>query len=81
MEQRKELNHMPNLKTQRIAMIEDCLNKMLQIAAIYTKCSPGWTLIESSLSCIKVLHHLESETNFDEETLGVRYKDANRGDQ
>ena len=65
---------MKELKNSRIEMLMDCLLKLEEVKKLYTPSSPGWILIHTAQGHVKSLHHLESETNFDEETLGVILK-------
>jgi hypothetical protein len=62
---------MYNIKQHRIEMLSDCINKIKEVSTLYTMASPGWTLIHAAWGHINSLHYLESETNFDEKTLGV----------
>jgi hypothetical protein len=61
------------LKEERIEMLDDTINKIKEVSMVYTKASPGWTLIQAAWEHINALRHLESEINFDEQTLGVRF--------
>lgn len=65
---------MSDLKKDRIKMLEDCINNIKQVSLLYQKASPAWTLIQNAYAHINSIHHLESKTNFDEETLGVIFK-------
>lgn len=63
------------LKEERIEMLDETINKIKEVSMLYTKASPGWTLIQASWGHINSLRHLEAETNFDEKTLGVRFNE------
>ncbi len=66
---------MKNLKNDRIKMLAECINKIKEVSLLYNQASPAWTLIQNAYGHINSVHHLESETNFDEKTLGVRFHD------
>lgn len=72
---RKWVNKMNLLKEERIEMLAETLNKIKELSLIYKEGSPAWVLIQASFGHIKSVHYLESEANFDEETLGVRFNE------
>lgn len=59
------------MKVKRIKMLMDCLVNLQEIKNEYIGASPAWILINAAQGHLKSVHHLEAETNFDEETLGV----------
>jgi hypothetical protein len=63
------------LKNDRIDMLTQILLRLEVVKKLYMQAYPGWILINSTEGFIKSLYHLESSTNFDDETLGVRFKD------
>lgn len=67
------MNESNELKEHRIKMIDGCLEKIKEISELYRKGYPAFTLIEYAWGHINALHHIESETNFDDETLGVGF--------
>jgi len=58
-------------KEKRITMLTNCLLYLQKIRNEYRPSSPAWVLIHAAQEHIKGLHHLEAQTNFDEETLGA----------
>jgi hypothetical protein len=60
------------MKNKRIKMLKECLNKINEIQGFYIAVSPAWILIQTAKGHLTSVHHLEAETKFDEETLGVK---------
>ena len=62
------------LKENRIKMITDCLLKIEEIQELYQGAHPAWVLIRAARGHVQALRYLEAESNFDDETLGVKFK-------
>lgn len=61
-----------NIKDKRIIMLNDCFGSIKGIQLFYVPDSPGWVFLQAAVGPVKSLYHLEAETNFDDETLGVK---------
>jgi hypothetical protein len=59
------------MKNERIELLKKILLDLEIAKNEYIKVSPAWILINTAQGHVKSLHHLEAETSFDEETLGV----------
>jgi hypothetical protein len=60
------------MKEKRIKMLAECLEKIKEVQENYVGASSGWVLLRAAWGHISSLHHLESDTNFDDDTLGVK---------
>jgi len=60
-----------DLKNVRINCMAEILVHLQSLRNFYTPASPAWILIHAAQGHIQSVHHLESETNFDSETLGA----------
>jgi len=72
---------MNELKKHRLEMLQDVLNKLNGISSLYQKASPTRTLIRGAIAHIRTLHDLESDTNVDNETIGVLMKEETMHDE
>ena len=60
------------MKEKRIASLKECMAKLKEAQEPYVGGSSAWVLLQSAFGYVTSLHHLEAETKFDEETLGVK---------
>jgi|GEM_PF-3992896 hypothetical protein len=60
------------MKENRIKRLKDCMDEIKRIQEFYVGASSGWILLQAAKGHLTSLHHLEAETHFDEETLGVK---------
>lgn len=65
------------MKENRIKMLIECMLIIQELQKSYTPASPGWILLQAAYGHVKSLHHLEDETVFDEEILGVKRETTN----
>lgn len=56
----------------RFDNIVDCINNIKNLSKFYKPASPAWVLIQAAYGHINSIYHLEVETSFDKETLGVK---------
>ncbi len=57
-------------KEDRVELLSKCVELLIKINSCYQYGFPGHLLSQAALAHIRSLHHLESETNFDNSTLG-----------
>lgn len=60
------------MKEKRIEMLKECMKKIKEVQDCYLGAHSGWVLLQAAYGHVTSLHHLEAETQFDEETLGVK---------
>ncbi len=60
------------MKDKRIKMLAECMAKIKEVQDYYIGAYTGWILLQAAKQHIMALHHLEDETNFSEEELGVK---------
>lgn len=53
-------------------MLKNCMNEIKKIQEFYVAGSSGWVLLQTAKGHLISLHYIEADTNFDEETLGVK---------
>jgi len=65
-------------KDDRVELLSKCVDLLVKINSCYQYGFPGHLLSQAALASMRSIHHLESETNFDNITLGVKgeYTDA-----
>lgn len=59
-------------KDDRIELLTQCTELLTKMISCYQFGFPGHLLCYSALANVRSLHHLESETNFDNLTLGTK---------
>ena len=59
------------MKEQRIKMLSECVEKILEIQTKYMPGHSGWILLQAAQGHLKSLHYLE-DANFEGEHLGVK---------
>lgn len=64
-------------KEKHLKLMLDTMVNLQEIKNNYIPASPGWILANTAQGHLKSLHHLCAETNFDDETLGVRNVESN----
>lgn len=60
------------MKEKRIQIIKECMKEIEEMLNFYKVYAPCWTLLYASKENMKTIYHLETETNFNDEHLGVR---------
>ncbi len=65
------MNKLENKKL-RLDALESCTTAIKTLSQCYNPVSPAWILLQAAFGHINSIHHLESDTTFDEETLGVK---------
>jgi hypothetical protein len=63
---------MSDLKTARVECMKEVLTHLNSLKEFYMGGSPAWVLIQNAWGHVKSVLHLETETNFDAYTLGVK---------
>lgn len=65
------------MKEKRIEDLDNAINQLIYLSTLYRKASPAWILIQAAWGHIHSVHHLEKDTAFCEETLGVIKENEN----
>lgn len=65
-------NEIDILKSTRIDRMTNVLKQIKDLSKCYYEGSPAWILIQNAWGHINSVHHLETKTNFDPSTLGVK---------
>lgn len=69
---------MGKFKDGRIEILNNNIQSLKETMKLYNVGSPAWTLMQAALGHVNSLYHLEAQTSFDDETMGVRFKDEKK---
>jgi hypothetical protein len=59
-------------KENRIQILKELLTDLEDLKYNYREASPAWILIVAAQGHLQSIKHLEKDTTFDDETLGVK---------
>jgi hypothetical protein len=63
------------VKDERIKALKEMMDKVKEIQNSYIAGSSGWSLLQAAWGPLMVMHHLETETVFSDQTIGAIAKD------